>query len=58
MQKLDGDDEAMKALVAQQPVVVAFSVTNNFMRYKNGIYVENGCPKQVNHAMVIISSFK
>lgn len=49
---LQGDEEALKALVAKRPVVIGFAVTDNFMYYKKGVYVDNTCSRAIDHAMV------
>lgn len=49
---LQGDEEAMKVLVAKRPVAIGFAVTVDFMYYKTGIYVDTTCSKDIDHAMV------
>lgn len=49
---LNGDEEALKALVAVQPIVVGFSVTIDFMYYKDGIFNDTTCTTAIDHAMV------
>jgi Papain family cysteine protease len=49
---LEGDEEALKALVAKHPVAVAFDVTIDFMYYRSGVFIDNKCTNEFNHAMV------
>lgn len=53
---LNGDEEALKALVAVQPIVVGFSVTIDFMYYKDGIFNDPTCTTAIDHAMVEIKT--
>lgn len=52
-QKLDGDEDALKALVAKHPVVAGFDTTVDFMYYKSGIFSDPLCSLKIDHAMVI-----
>jgi cathepsin L len=54
---LGDNEEAMKALVAKQPVIIGFDVTADFMYYKSGVYVDDKCTKNLNHAMVSFLTF-
>lgn len=50
---INGDEEFLKALVAVQPVVVGYSVTIDFMYYKEGIFRDPTCTTAIDHALVI-----
>lgn len=52
-ERLDGDELALKALVAKQPVTVTFSLTIDFMYYKNGVFSDITCGTSIDHAMVL-----
>lgn len=54
---LNGDESQMMALVAQQPVVVGFEATINFMYYKTGIFSDPSCTNEINHAVVALGRF-
>lgn len=51
---LNGNEEALKQLVAVRPVMVAFHVTVNFMYYKSGIFSDPECTNQMDHALVVV----
>lgn len=52
-ERLDGDEQALKALVAKRPVAVTFSLTIDFMYYKSGVFSDPTCTKSIDHSMVI-----
>lgn len=49
---LQGDEEALKSLVATRPVGVTYDATENFMYYKSGIFTDPTCGTTIDHAMV------
>lgn len=56
--QLNGDEEAMKALVAKRPVVVGFAVTVDFMYYKTGVFSDPTCVNlAIDHALVDLNLF-
>jgi hypothetical protein len=53
--KLDGDEEALKALVKKHPVVVGFIITVDLMYYQSGVFQDAACKgNEIDHAMVIM----
>lgn len=53
---LNGDEKALKEIVATRPVTVAYSATIDFMYYRKGIFSDPTCG-QLNHALVRFSFF-
>lgn len=49
---INGDEEYLKSLVAVQPVVIGYSVTVDFMYYKEGIFNDPTCTTAIDHALV------
>jgi len=53
-----GDEDAIADAIAfQNPVSVAFQVTDDFVHYKSGVYSNPSCgdkPSQVNHAVLAV----
>lgn len=52
VKQLNGDEDEMKALVAERPVVVGFHVTENFMYYQSGVFSDPACTTIIDHALV------
>ncbi|KAM7344174.1 uncharacterized protein ACRADG_010997 [Cochliomyia hominivorax] len=50
-----GDEKHLQyALAYEGPVAVAIQANENFMNYKSGIFDDNKCSKQTNHAVLIV----
>lgn len=45
-------EDALKALVAKQPIIVGYHVTVDFMYYKTGIFSDDTCGNTIDHALV------
>lgn len=48
--EMNGDENTLKELLMKGPVVVGVHVTQNFQFYKAGIFVDETCDADPNHA--------
>jgi C1A family cysteine protease len=54
-EKLNGNENRLKEIVAAYgPVAIAINAARSFTNYKSGIYNNPRCPKQLNHAMLLV----
>ncbi|XP_062518777.1 cysteine proteinase 3-like [Corticium candelabrum] len=50
-----GDEKALAEAVAKQPVVAAIDVTNAFMSYRDGVFVDQLCSQsKLNHMVLVV----
>jgi hypothetical protein len=55
---LNGDEYALKRLVREQgPAVVAIYASNKFGNYQSGIFHQNNCNRDANHAGTSLPNF-
>ncbi|KAG5683626.1 hypothetical protein PVAND_012899 [Polypedilum vanderplanki] len=51
---LSGNEYELQKLVAKQPVVVGVSLTFNMMYYKKGVFYDEACTNNIDHAVVVV----
>lgn len=49
---LEGDENLLKSLVAKGPVAVGVSLTLGMMYYRKGVFYDQTCTNEVDHAVV------
>jgi Papain family cysteine protease len=58
-EKINGDEEKLKMIINQYgPVATAMHATPELMAYGGGVYLNDMCSKEVNHAVVSILRLK
>lgn len=54
-ENLNGNEARLKELVATNgPIIVAIQATNAFTQYSSGVFTDNTCFGNVNHALLVV----